>query len=116
MDIEKCKKIFGERIQDIRKDKGIIQMELSELLGVSREMLSNYERGQNVMPDDIKLKFAKHFNVSLDYLIGAIDDEIPLVRENRIDLPKGFPPEEKAKVQDYIRLIVDANKHRSEKQ
>lgn len=64
------------------------------------------------MPDNIKLKLAKHFNVSLDYLLGAIDEEIPLVRESRIDLPKGFPPEEIPKVQEYIRLIVDAGKRK----
>ena len=110
MDIGKCKQLFGERIQELRKDKGIKQAELANILGVSRDMLSNYERGQYVMPDDIKVKLAKHFNVSLDYLIGAIDDEIPLTRENRIDLPKGFPLEAVAKVQDYIRLIVDASR------
>ena len=106
MDIEKCKKIFGERIQELRKDKGIKQAELAIVLNISRDMLSNYERGKYVMPDDIKLKIAKHFNVSLDYLIGAVDEQIPLTRADRIELPKDFPLQAIPEAKEFLKLMI----------
>lgn len=60
---------FGEKIQKLRKESGFSQEELSELLGVSRQSVSNWER-DNGMPEIEKIvRMSELFHVSTDYLL-----------------------------------------------
>lgn len=105
-----CKKVFGENLADLRNDKKLKQGELASVLGISRDMLSNYERGKYTTPDDIKLKIARHFNVSLDSLMGLIDVQIPYDRKDAVFLPQGFPEEAIPKVIEYVDVLMKAHK------
>ena len=62
----------GERLSDLRKDRGLTQKDLAKIIGVSENSISMYERNLNSPDDKIKVKIAKYFNISLDYLLGAI--------------------------------------------
>lgn len=63
------------RIKELRKIKGINQIELANLLDVSQQTISTYENG-NRDPDVSTLRvLSKLFNVSIDYLIGETDVE-----------------------------------------
>ena len=75
----------GERLSELRKDNGLTQRDLAEILGVSENSISLYERNINTPDDELKIKIANYFNVSLDYLLGATDKQIPL---NRVMLIK----------------------------
>lgn len=58
-----------ERIQYLRKAKGISQEELAHHLGVSRQAVSKWESGQ-AMPDLEKiLLLSEYFEVTTDYLL-----------------------------------------------
>ena len=70
----------GERLSELRKDNGLTQRDLAEILGVSENSISLYERNINTPDDELKIKIANYFNVSLDYLLGATDKQIPLTR------------------------------------
>lgn len=70
----------GERLSELRKDNGLTQKDLAEILGVSENSISLYERNINTPDDELKVKIANYFNVSLDYLLGATDKQIPLNR------------------------------------
>lgn len=70
----------GERRSELRKDNGLTQRDLAEILGVSENSISLYERNINTPDDELKIKIANYFNVSLDYLLGATDKQIPLNR------------------------------------
>lgn len=63
------------RIKDLRKSKGVTVKELSEIIGISQSMLSNYENG-NSEPRDKETwqKLADYFGVSVAYLRG-FDEE-----------------------------------------
>lgn len=74
----------GERLSDLRKDRGLTQKDLAKIIGVSENSISMYERNLNSPDDKIKVKIAKYFNISLDYLLGAIDKPQPLKRNNTI--------------------------------
>ena len=41
------------------------------MIGLSPKMISFYENNQRIPPADILIKFAKIFNVTVDYLIGS---------------------------------------------
>ena len=97
---------------ELRKDNGLHQQDLADKLGLSLSAISSYERGISSPDDEVKIKLAKMFNISLDYLIGASDDEIPLIREDIITLPKGFPKKSIPKVNEYISLLMTDHKAR----
>ncbi len=70
----------GERLSELRKDKGLTQKEFAKIFGISENSVSMYERNLNTPDDELKIKFAEFFNVSLDYLLGAINQPLPLKR------------------------------------
>lgn len=58
------------RIKELRKDRGMVQNVLADEIGVTQQMLSNYERDIMCVKADALIKLAKHFNVTTDYLLG----------------------------------------------
>ena len=61
--------IFSERLKKIRQSRQELQEQAAKEIGISRAMLSNYERGiQEPSIDTIK-KMARHYHVSLNYLL-----------------------------------------------
>lgn len=50
---------------NLREDRGLTQAELAYKLGISASALSNYENGTRVPRDEIKVKIAEFFGVSV---------------------------------------------------
>ena len=70
---------FNEKLQQLRKQKGLTQEELSEALYVSRTAVSKWESGRG-FPNIESLKaISKYFSVSLDDLLSG--DEILAIAE-----------------------------------
>lgn len=66
--------ILGKRIELERTRLGLNQIELAKKLDLSSSAsISQYEKGDRVPSDDIKLKMTEIFNCSLDYLLGRTD-------------------------------------------
>ena len=98
--------MIKERLTELREAADMTKKELAALLKCAPSTVSSYERG-NSEPDNTMLaKIAIFFNVSTDYLLGTVEEMIPLVREDAIDLPKGFPKDSVSKVNEYIRLLM----------
>lgn len=61
--------IFSEKLQLIRKNRGLTQEELAEKLSVSRQAVAKWESGQ-VYPEITNLiQISNLFNVTVDYLV-----------------------------------------------
>lgn len=74
---------FNDKLTALRKQKGMSQEQLAELLGVSRQAVSRWELG-TTMPDAEKLiKLKEVFGVSIDYLITEefLGEETVLIYE-----------------------------------
>ena len=70
---------FNEKLQELRKQKGLTQEELAELLYVSRAAISKWESGRG-FPNIESLKaISKVFSVSLDELLSG--EEILAIAE-----------------------------------
>ena len=70
---------FNEKLQELRKRKGLTQEELAELLYVSRTAISKWESGRG-FPNIESLKaISKFFSVSLDELLSG--EEILAIAE-----------------------------------
>ena len=67
---------FAENLKLIRKEKGITQEDLAEMLQVSRQAVSKWEAGTGYPETDKLLIIARKMNVSLDYLMDNEPDII----------------------------------------
>lgn len=66
---------FGNRLYELRKNSGLSQEELAELLDVSRQSVSKWESDKGY-PEMTRLIFlSDYFNVSLDYLMRGEEQE-----------------------------------------
>lgn len=74
--------IFSEKLQIIRKSKGLTQEGLADMLCVSRQAVAKWESGQ-AYPDIANLiRLSEVFLVTVDYLVK--DDEC---RKNNVSIP-----------------------------
>lgn len=62
-----------ERIQQLRKEKGISQEELAEKVGVSRQAVSKWESKQSTPDLDKVIILSEYFGVTTDYLLRGIE-------------------------------------------
>lgn len=63
-------KIFGERLKEMRIQKGITQKQAAYDMGMTFSAMSQYETGKRTPKNDILVKLATYFGVSVDYLLG----------------------------------------------
>ncbi len=98
--------ILGDRLAELRKDKGWKQEQLAKELSISVHTVMSYEQNKSNPDDDMKVKIARLFNISTDYLLGLTDLEISLNRKDVIELPKNFPLEAISEVQEYMKLMI----------
>lgn len=65
--------VFGERMRILRQNLGISQQQVADKLNISRNLLSNYERGIRQPDYQMLVRLADFYEVSLDYLLGRSD-------------------------------------------
>ena len=66
---------IGERIFEERKRKGLSQSELADLIGVSRQAVSKWERSTATPDLDKIVALSKVFEISIDHLINGTDQD-----------------------------------------
>ena len=66
--------LFGEKVKQLRKEKGLTQTELAEAVGVTLRTVQNYE-GKNLFPknQDVVNKLCKVLETTPDYLLSDDD-------------------------------------------
>ena len=61
---------IGQRLSDLRKERGYTQVELAEKIGIIQNLVSAYERDQLRLNSDMVVRFATALEVSSDQLLG----------------------------------------------
>ena len=99
--------MIGVRLFDLRKDRDETQQQLGDVIGVSKYSVSAYERDESEPADKVKVKIAKHYNVSLDYLMGLVDRFKPLDygTAEYLRLPDDLPEEARQEVEEFIKYL-----------
>lgn len=62
-----------ERLRCVREDNDLTQTDIANLLKTTRQQVSKWETGVQMMGVDKYITLAKHYNISVDYLLGLID-------------------------------------------
>lgn len=100
---------LGNKILKLRKEKGLSQDALAELLCVSRQAISKWELGE-AMPDlSNAIQLSKFFHVSLDFLMNdeyTSDADIPAVKET--EQTEKSRRSKRVHILTYVLLITGA--------
>ena len=115
--------MIGERLSDLRIEKGMTQEDLAKLLSVSKYTISSYENGHTSPDDQNLVRLAQIFDVSLDYLLGLIDEPLSYDRKREADkpvirIPAGFCQAQIDEVEGYMEFIKyrEARKKRKKRE
>lgn len=114
--------ILGKRIELERTRLGLNQIELAKKLNLSSSSsISQYEKGDRIPSDDIKLKMAEIFNCTLDYLLGKTDIRNPAkVNLDEMDIAfasgiKGLNKENQETLKNIMEGLLAKQKIENEK-
>ena len=86
---------FHEKLQELRKQKGLTQEELAAALFVSRTAVSKWESGRGYPNIDSLKAIAKYFGITLDNLLSA-DEALALAQNDHV------------KRQEHLRSLICA--------
>nr|WP_326165503.1 helix-turn-helix transcriptional regulator [uncultured Oscillibacter sp.] len=67
------RKIFGERLRELRDSQSVTQMQLANTLGLTQNSIGMMERGYRGTTIERLVLLANYFHVSTDYLLGISD-------------------------------------------
>lgn len=93
---------IADRIQSLRKTKGISQEELADIIGVSRQTISKWESEQSTPDMDRIIQLSDCFDVTTDFLLKGIEP-IKTDSERKLDA-RIFTTV--ATVLDFIGIVV----------
>lgn len=63
-------KDLGNKVSTLRNAQYITQMQMAEMLGISQQLVANYEAGDRKIPASLLPVFSKIFAVSVEALLG----------------------------------------------
>ncbi len=62
-----------QRLRDLREDHDLTQQDIADFLKTTKQQVSKWERGEQMMGIDKYILLAKYYGVSLDFLAGLSD-------------------------------------------
>lgn len=65
--------MYGERLRELRCEKGLTQKQLAEKLNISQKSLNKYEGESLDLSTELIVRICRYFQVSADYLLGLDD-------------------------------------------
>lgn len=78
-------KKYSNRVKELRLAKSLSQEQLAEKIGLTKQAISQYERGERSPSMDVLEALCDFFNVSSDYLLGFDTVTLRFVGKNEID-------------------------------
>lgn len=108
--------MFGERLKQLRIEKGLYQKDLAKILGVSAGAIGMYENNKRTPDFELLIKIAKFFDVSIDYLLCQTDIRKPIAKriytpEELIDiLPEEYRELFKKQNFKYVKFVKEMMK------
>lgn len=65
----------GARLKRLRENTGELQSDVSNAVGVTQQAICHYEAGDRTPKDDTKIKYAKHYGVSVSEIFYNPEDQ-----------------------------------------
>ena len=80
---------MNTRLRDLREDKDLTQEQCAKIAYISKNSYIRYENDERIPPLDTIIKFARYYNVSIDY-IAKLSNIKNLILKNRLESLKFF--------------------------
>ena len=71
--------VISDRIKGLRIEKDVTLEEVAQSTGMTRSLLSKYERAKSEPGLRALRKLSDYYNVTLDYLLGETDEKRPTI-------------------------------------
>ena len=68
---------YNMRLKELREANAKTQIEIANFLDIKQNTYSQYETCQRQIPINLLIKLAEFYNVSIDYILGLTDIDIP---------------------------------------
>lgn len=112
--------MLGDRLRAIRKEHGLTQQNIADVLGVDRTTYTVYEGGSITPSPATLVKLSQIYNVTVGYLIGVEENhpelrKIPDEKQEKKLLssdPISLLKKEEKELMLYFRVLSDAEKHK----
>ena len=112
--------MIGDRLRAIRKEYGLTQQNIADVLGVDRTTYTVYEGGSITPSPATLVKLSQIYNVTVGYLIGVEENhpelrKIPDEKQEKKLLssdPISLLKKEEKELLLYFRVLSDAEKHK----
>ena len=97
-------------LKELRAESGLKQKEVANILNITLSSYGNYEQGTRQVPDDIKIKLAELYDVSLDFLItGEERDYSYRKQQSEIEeIYSKLTPEEQRQAKTFMLGMLSA--------
>lgn len=83
--------IVAKRLRELRQSVKLSQIRMAQILETSQSALARYELGSAHVPEEMLLRYADYFDVSLDYIFGRTDKPQGKLYENHPVIQKVRP-------------------------
>ncbi len=70
-----------QRLEDLRIDNDMTQLEVATFLGCQREVYRRYEKGTRQIPVDYLIALSRLYNVNIDYILNLTNEKKPYPRK-----------------------------------
>lgn len=102
------------RINELRKEQGMKQLALAELLKVSQQTVSRYEKGERDLDTDAIRRLCEIFGVTADYLLGFTSQRVPRLPEEDAELLAAYHAAPESVRQGITALLEPYRKEAAE--
>jgi len=129
-DIATRKRMVAEMLCELRKNKGLQQKEVAEILGISPQTYNGYEKGRNEPPIEILVRTSYLYDIPVDILVqrdrmhsydqSAIEtvknaeEQIAIIRKELSRNPMANNPQLQGLI-DAIEALTDVSRELVEK-
>ena len=104
---------FGQRLVQIRKSKGLTQVELGKRIGVSQRIIHHYENKAEYPPTQKLIELAQALDMSVDDLLGIKDNgngksyqDIKPTLAKKLRQASKLPPHDLKALSTFIEALI----------
>lgn len=101
---------YAQNLTEFRREKGISQNQLAELLQTTQQQISKYEKGVQEIPVRHLIKIANTYKTSIDYLTGREKEREKSLSSEEMNILKAYrnlTEKNKGKLELFLEQLLD---------
>ena len=102
---------IGEKLKNLRKKASYTQERLSEVIGVSRNQLQKYERGQDALSPEKLQQLANALSVPVQEFFMTSEEVLPLNTSEKLLLDSYRAIPNKEIQESILKITTNATRH-----